>query len=205
MLVRQAEQFGGRRAGSFAFGTNVAALTHFSAISWRSVSSVVVIRRPPSSSAVAGRDVLAAELGRRAPSGRPRRSAARPSRGVCCGARTTFSSFAAAEVGGIVLAARQRVAVALGQQVEDLVPALDDLGVLGDDERRRCRGRSPSSATGTSHSSIGVQDEVVVGRRLRQPGEDRRLGDRQVLELLAEVRLRRRLDRRSSGCRSSSG
>ena len=170
----------------------MAALTHFSPIFWRFVSSVVVIRRPPFSSAVqvgtSSPHSLVVELlldgpdeVRRDPVGRLLRR------------QDDLLVLGRPEVGGIELAGRQRIAVALGHQVEDLVPALDDLGVFGHDEGGLA-GAGLVLGEGYVALLDRVQDEVVVRRRLRQPGEDRRLGDRQVVELLAEVRLGGGLD-----------
>ena len=97
------------------------------------------------------------------------------------------------EVLAVELALRQGVPVALGEQLEDQVPALDDHRCPGDDERRLARA---VALRVDLHGALddGVPHEVVVRRRLRQRREDRGLGDRQLGELLPEVALRRGLD-----------
>ena len=201
VLVRGASASSPRRSGrgprrlrrrSLAFGTKVAALTHFSAIFWRSMSSVVVIRRPPFS--------RASQVGTSSPHSLVASSfwtaqtkCGAIQLGVCCGARTTFSS----------LAARKSAASNCPADSGFRSPSASrsriwfrrwTISVSSGTTSVALPGQVPSSSTATSHSVDRVQDEVVVRRRLRQPGEDRRLGDRQVVELLAEVRLGRGLD-----------
>jgi hypothetical protein len=87
------------------------------------------------------------------------------------------------EVRAAVLVAGQRRAVALREEVEDHVPALDDLA-LGWHDERDLVGRAVALCIEVAAAlDDGIPDQVVVRGRLRQPGEDRRLGDGQVVQI----------------------
>ncbi len=173
--------------GVFELGTTVAAFTHFSAMSWRRMSRVVVIVSPPRSMHRAGLGARAAQ---------PR---------VVSSLRTCHTNWGAChwldcwrgedhrlgargvEVGGGERAAGQR-RPALLHQVEDLVAALHDRRVGGDDELRLVAGvRLRLIGARVEALEVRVLDQVVGRRRLGERGEDRGLREREVLEVLAEV------------------
>ncbi len=94
------------------------------------------------------------------------------------------------EVGRGVLATRHRCP-AVGQEAEDQVASLHDGG------RRRDEQVGLRAVIAFGHDGRaaldGVADEVVVRRRLREAGDDRRLRRVDVLEVDPEVRLDGRL------------
>ena len=187
--------------GSWRCGTIAAAATHFSAIFWRRRSSVVVMRRPPCSSS--GHVVASGPHRRSVSSSRTAQTkCGAVQRGVAWLARSTTSSLALRNLGRGVLAARLGSA-ALGQQVQHGVAPLDDRRPVGDHEVRLRALRV------LGHDGLalldGVAHEVVVRRRLRQAGDDRRLGRRDAPRAACRSSSRPRPSRRSSGCRSSSG
>ncbi len=65
-------------------------------------------------------------------------------------------------------------------QVEDLVAALDDLGVLRHDELEV--GAFLAVGDVVEADLLRVPNEVVGGRRLRDRGQDRVLGEGQLVE-----------------------
>ena len=151
-----------------------------------------MICRPPSSSGPARRDLLAAQLRGELLLDGPDEVGSQPARRLLRGEDDLLV------LGGLVvrrgvLVAGQRRPVAFGHQVEDLVAALDDLG-LGRDDEGRDAGARP--VLGPRHVALldRIQHEVVVRRRLREARQDRGFCERQVVELLAEVRPRGRLD-----------
>ena len=92
-------------------------------------------------------------------------------------------------LGRRVLGAGQRTARL--HEVEDVVAALDDLGGLGHDE---LEVRALLAFGDVVQADLlGVADEVELGRRLGDRGEDRVLGEGQLVERLAEVALGRGL------------
>ena len=114
-----------------------------------------------------------------APSSRPRPA----------GWSSTGSSLAASYSAGGVLGAGQRAARL--HQVEDVVAALDDLGVLRHDE---LEVRALLAFGDVVQADlVGIAHEVVLGRGLGDRGEDRVLGQGQLVEGLAEVALGRGL------------
>ena len=122
--------------GFLACGTMAAALTHFSAIFWRPTSRVVVTRRPPRSrlshvSASAPQSLVGQLVADRPDEVRRDPVRRRPG----C-ARTTGSCLAALKSAGVYWSPDIGRPAAVGEQVEDLVPALDDRGVGRDDELR---------------------------------------------------------------------
>ena len=80
-------------------------------------------------------------------------------------------------------------------QVEDLVPPLDDRGRVGDLELGLA-GRAVGALGDLDRARLlGVLDEVERRRRLGDAGQDRRLGEGQLGQVVeAEVALRRGLD-----------
>ena len=133
---------------------------------------------------------------RRAPAGPPRRSGARPSGGVTCGARTTTSFFASSSCCGRVLVAGDRRPAAR----RGAPGSGSGAGRSPRSDRRRaatCPDAQVSSVSSRADRVAlrrRVLREVVVRGRLRQPGEDRRLGRGELEQVVdAEVGLRRRL------------
>ncbi len=152
-------------------------------------------RKPPCSSFVAGVGVRAAELRRELVAHGPHEVRRDPARRGLAAQDGRFVDRGRV-VRRRVFGARHRGSVAAGQQPQDVVPALDD-------RRRRIHDelRLPGRAIGVLGDVDAalldvIADEVVVRRRLRQAGEDGRLGRGHVLlrEGLAEVVLVRRLD-----------
>ena len=96
------------------------------------------------------------------------------------------------QVGVAVLVVRHRGSV-VRHELEDLVPALQDDGVGRDDEVAVGGGTGCVVFRLAVAALVRVAHEVVVGRRLGEPGEGRGLTRCQVGQLLAEVRASRGL------------
>ena len=76
-------------------------------------------------------------------------------------------------------------------QLEDVVPPDDDLAVVGDDQLELLAVLLVLFRV--EADLLGVLHEVEARRRLRDPGEDRVLRERQLADRLAEVAVRRGL------------
>ena len=145
-------------------------------------------RSPPRSSASHdGFD--AAQLGRELVPDRPHEVRRDPAR---CGlaAEDDRLILGGGELRRAVLGAGHR-GPARGQQLQDLVPALDDRGVLRDDRL----GLGAVRLIGDLGRALllRVADQVVVRGRLGQPGDDRRLGRVDLGDVDPEVAADRRL------------
>ena len=178
-------------AGFLACGTMAAAWTHFSAIFWRPASSVVVIRRPPFS--MAGHVSASVPHSLAVSSSRTAHTKWGATQcGVCLASKHDLVRLRRLELGRGVLVAGFRRA-ALREQVEDEVSALDDRGVVRDHEHPL--GRRAVVALRDRHRTLldRVADEVVVRRRLGQPGDDRGLRRGDLREVGPEVGIDRRL------------
>ena len=148
-----------------------------------------------------GRGVRAQDLGqlRRGPA---TRSAAPSSSPTPAGSRTTGSCLAASYSAAVCLVPVSGLCVFMRSSM--WLRRMHDLGRRRDDEvERRCT-RS-SSATSSRADLVGVLHEVELGRRLRDGGEDRELGERQLARAPCRSSPWPPPSRRSCCCRRSSG
>ena len=121
--TRQLERLPGFAAcAPLAFGTIAAALTHFSAIVWIFMSSVVVIVRPPGLELVAGRGVRPQTLSASSLRGPPRRSAGRSTAASSAARRRAGRSWRPSSWPGCT-GRPERTVRPLGEEVEDQVAA----------------------------------------------------------------------------------
>ena len=87
-----------------------------------------------------------------------------------------------------------RRSVVRGQELQDLVATLEDLGIGRDDEGAGGRRARLAFRWRLGALLDRIANEVVVGRRLGQAGQDRGLARSQLAQRLAEVRAGRGLD-----------